>query len=131
MALGLKGGGSISVVDRKEVEALKNFDAVWVDAPCTGSGLLRRHPEVRWIKDERTLESLRKEQVSLLREASTKVKSGGLLMFTVCSVLRKDECDLIVQSAELTEFEKVREWTLSPHLEPFGDGFSGVLLRRS
>ena len=124
------GPGRIEVLDRKNIESLPLQDAVWVDAPCTGSGLLRRHPEIRWIKDEKTLVSLQREQAELLREAATKVRPGGLLMFTVCSVLRSDELESAVHHARLEEFEKVREWSLSPHLEPRGDGFSGVLLRR-
>jgi 16S rRNA (cytosine967-C5)-methyltransferase len=127
---GNSGPGRIEVLDRSEIDGLSGQDAVWVDAPCTGSGLLRRHPEIRWIKDEKTLVSLQREQAALLREAAIKVRPGGLLMFTVCSVLRSDELESAIRHAGLEEFEKVRDWSLSPHLEPRGDGFSGVLLRR-
>jgi 16S rRNA (cytosine967-C5)-methyltransferase len=127
---GTAGPGRIEVVDRKDVDALGAQDAVWVDAPCTGSGLLRRHPEIRWIKDEKALVSLQREQVALLREAAGRVRQGGMLMYTVCSVLRSDEVEAVIRQAGLEGFEKVRTWSLSPHLEPFGDGFSGVLFRR-
>jgi 16S rRNA (cytosine967-C5)-methyltransferase len=127
---GISGTRRIEVIDRKDVDSLGEQDAVWVDAPCTGSGLLRRHPEIRWIKDEKTLVSLQREQGGLLRDAASHVRPGGLLMFTVCSVLRSDELEAAIRHAGLEGFERLKEWSLSPHLDPFGDGFSGILLRR-
>ena len=117
-------------MERRQVESLSELDAVWVDAPCTGSGLLRRHPEIRWIKDEKTLSSLQGDQARLLSEAAKKVRVGGLLMFTVCSVLRSDELLVALRTAALDHFEVVREWSLVPQEEPFGDGFSGILMVR-
>jgi 16S rRNA (cytosine967-C5)-methyltransferase len=126
-ALGLPSLGNMHVLDRAALENGRFYDAVWVDAPCTGSGLLRRHPEIRWIKDELTLASLQKEQTTLLQEAASKVRPGGLLMFTVCSVLKVDELEEVIRRAGLAGFSRVREWTIAPHLPPYGDGFSGVL----
>jgi len=128
--LGPQDTGRVEVMDRSRVSGLQNLDAVWVDAPCTGSGVLRRHPEIRWIKTEKSLQSLQKEQINLLAEASAKVKSGGLLMFSVCSALRNEELEWVVRSAELHEFKRIREWSLAPHVPPQGDGFSAVLFRR-
>ena len=127
---GLQGAGNIEIVERKNVDSLGPVDAAWVDAPCTGTGLLRRHPEIRWIKDEAALVSLQREQAALLREAATKVRAEGLLMFTVCSVLRSDELGAAVRAAGLEGFNVVREWSLSPQSAPFGDGFSGILLQK-
>ncbi|MBU6376672.1 MAG: hypothetical protein KGQ59_11790 [Bdellovibrionales bacterium] len=124
-------GAEIEVLDRSRVVELKGLDAVWVDAPCSGSGVLRRHPEIRWIKEEKMLISLQKEQAELLREAAMKVRPGGLLMFSVCSVLKKDELDQAIKTADLREFQRVQDWCLAPHLPPFGDGFSAVLFRRN
>jgi len=53
------------------------FDLVWVDAPCTGSGILRRHPDARWLKRESDLENLTQTQAALLDEAWTSVVTGG------------------------------------------------------
>ncbi len=120
----------IEVIERSKVSTLALVDAVWVDAPCTGTGLLRRHPEIRWIKDEGTLRSLQREQLMLVDEASHRVRPGGLLMVTVCSVLTSDELHACTAGLLEQRFELVRDWSLSPHLEPHGDGFSGRLLRR-
>jgi len=103
------------------------FDAVWVDAPCTGSGVLRRHPEIRWLKDEKDLESLKTKQKDLAAEGASQVRMGGYLMYTVCSVLREElEPALELETPSTVRFEKIREWLLSGE----GDGFSAVLLRR-
>jgi 16S rRNA (cytosine967-C5)-methyltransferase len=103
------------------------YDAVWIDAPCTGSGVIRRHPEVRWVKGERELDSLLEVQGGLVQEAAPLVRPGGFLMYSVCSVL-SDE--LLAARALVTKggvgFEVAREWLLADE----ADGFSGVLLRR-
>jgi 16S rRNA C967 or C1407 C5-methylase (RsmB/RsmF family) len=58
------------------------------------------------------------------------VRVGGLLMYSVCSVLGSEGMGA-VQRAALSHFQVVRTWELAPHLEPFGDGFTGVLLQRT
>ncbi|MFM9864089.1 MAG: RsmB/NOP family class I SAM-dependent RNA methyltransferase [Micropepsaceae bacterium] len=62
-------------------------DVVFVDAPCSGSGTWRRNPEAKWTLDAARLESYRKAQVQLLDRAAELVRSGGRLVFAVCSVL--------------------------------------------
>ncbi len=58
---------------------------VLVDAPCSGLGTLRRHPELRWRLEEEDLHELRALQRSILESASQAVKAGGLLVYAVCS----------------------------------------------
>ncbi len=117
----------IRALARDEALAMGPYDAVWIDAPCTGSGVIRRHPEVRWVKGERELDSLLELQRGLVQEAAQLVRPGGFLMYSVCSVL-SDE--LLAARALVTEggagFEVAREWLLADE----ADGFSGVLLRR-
>ena len=60
-------------------------DRVLVDAPCTGLGTLRRHPEVRWRVPEADLARLAALQRDLLRGAAQAVRSGGCLVYAVCS----------------------------------------------
>jgi 16S rRNA (cytosine967-C5)-methyltransferase len=61
------------------------FDAVLVDAPCTGLGTLRRHPEIRWRRQEPDLVRAGVEQERILANASEAVAPGGSLVYTVCS----------------------------------------------
>jgi 16S rRNA (cytosine967-C5)-methyltransferase len=116
-------------MERAQAVSARDYDLVWVDAPCSGTGILRRHPDVRWLREEKDLPSLRPTQLALLKEAAQCVRPGGSLVYSVCSVL-KEECEQIVADADLQGFEQVWEKLLSPQDELGGDGFWGCLLKR-
>ncbi len=126
--------GKITLVERKSVADLPLQDLVWVDAPCTGTGIIRRHPEIRWNRKESDLLDLTVLQKKLLLEGWEKVKPGGYLVYSVCSILKEEGPDL-VRAAGLSEgllgARKIRDWFLVPQEEPHGDGFWGVLLGKS
>ena len=89
--------------------ALRPVDAVLVDAPCTGTGTFRRHPDARWrlkISDLAVMSAL---QRSLLRTAATVVRPGGLLVYSTCS-LEPEENDAQIESF-LAEHDG---WRLEP-----------------
>ncbi|MGA0596449.1 RsmB/NOP family class I SAM-dependent RNA methyltransferase [Enterovirga sp. CN4-39] len=62
------------------------FDAVLLDAPCTATGTIRRHPDVAWTKKESDLASLAGLQARLLDHAAGLVRPGGRLVYCVCSL---------------------------------------------
>jgi 16S rRNA (cytosine967-C5)-methyltransferase len=62
------------------------FDRVLVDAPCSGTGTLRRNPEIRWRISPADIHDLSGRQKQLLSNAATTVKPGGLLIYSTCSV---------------------------------------------
>jgi 16S rRNA (cytosine967-C5)-methyltransferase len=62
------------------------FDAVLLDAPCTSTGTIRRHPDIAWIKSERDLAPLSALQTRLLDQAVTLIRPGGLLVYCTCSL---------------------------------------------
>jgi len=62
------------------------FDRVLVDAPCSGTGTLRRNPEIRWRITPAAIEDLSRRQNQLLLNASNFVKPGGRLVYSTCSV---------------------------------------------
>ena len=66
--------------------AAEPADAVLLDAPCSATGTLRRHPDVAWMKREHEVASLAKLQTQLLDAAVRLVKPGGLLVYGVCSM---------------------------------------------
>ncbi len=66
-------------------EGLGEFDAVLIDAPCSGLGTLRRHPELRYRRQEADLPELHKLQRAILESCQHAVVPGGLLTYAVCS----------------------------------------------
>ncbi|WP_223568513.1 RsmB/NOP family class I SAM-dependent RNA methyltransferase [Agrobacterium tumefaciens] len=62
------------------------FDAVLLDAPCSSTGTLRKHPDVCWTKDENDIAKLAALQGQMLRQALTLVGPGGLVVFSNCSL---------------------------------------------
>jgi len=68
----------------------ETFDAILLDAPCSGTGTLRRHPDIAWLKDEEDVGRLTLTQDRLLVRAADLLKAGGTLVYAVCS-LQDDE----------------------------------------
>ncbi|MEL6435808.1 MAG: RsmB/NOP family class I SAM-dependent RNA methyltransferase [Pseudomonadota bacterium] len=66
------------------------FDRVVVDAPCTGSGTWRRHPDAKWKLTEKALEQRCAEQSAILDTAASHVKPGGFLCYITCSVYQAE-----------------------------------------
>jgi 16S rRNA (cytosine967-C5)-methyltransferase len=68
----------------------ERFDALLIDAPCSGTGTLRRHPDIAWLKDQEDVGRLTLTQDRLLLHALELLKPGGTLVYAVCS-LQEDE----------------------------------------
>ncbi len=66
------------------------FDAVLLDAPCSSTGTIRRHPDVAWTKSPQDVEKLAKLQFDMLAKAVQFVKPGGVLVFSNCSLLAEE-----------------------------------------
>ncbi|MEO1701129.1 MAG: RsmB/NOP family class I SAM-dependent RNA methyltransferase [Pseudomonadota bacterium] len=66
------------------------FDRVVVDAPCTGSGTWRRHPDAKWKLSEKALEQRCAEQAAILDSAASYVRPDGLLCYITCSVFQAE-----------------------------------------
>jgi 16S rRNA (cytosine967-C5)-methyltransferase len=74
------------------------FDAVLLDAPCSSTGTIRRHPDVPWLKQESDIIKLQSVQRRLIHHAVELTKSGGVLVYCTCS-LEPDEGVEIVEEA--------------------------------
>ncbi|KIL44837.1 16S rRNA (cytosine(967)-C(5))-methyltransferase RsmB [Jeotgalibacillus soli] len=74
-----------------------SFDRVLVDAPCSGLGVLRRKPDIKYAKNERDLESLQSIQLSLLSSAVEMLKPGGTLVYSTCTVDKKENHQTVTQ----------------------------------
>ncbi|RYF61865.1 MAG: 16S rRNA (cytosine(967)-C(5))-methyltransferase RsmB, partial [Comamonadaceae bacterium] len=68
----------------------ERFDAILLDAPCTASGIVRRHPDVRWLRRASDIPQLAALQARLLATLWPLVKPGGRLLYCTCSVFRAE-----------------------------------------
>lgn len=66
------------------------FDGILLDAPCSASGIVRRHPDVRWLRRESDLAQLAATQQRLLQAMWPLLKAGGCLLYSTCSVFRSE-----------------------------------------
>lgn len=88
------------------------IDRVLVDAPCSGSGTLRRNPDLKWRQSPGTLAALTRIQASILEAAARLVKPGGRLVYATCSLLQ-EENEAIVRGF----LERVPSFSLVPAAE--------------
>ena len=82
------------------------IDLVFVDAPCTGSGVWRRHPDAKWRLTPTQLERRIAEQKEVLAQARWMAKPGGRIVYVTCSLLAEENEDQVAAFlAEAPEFQ--------------------------
>ena len=79
------------------------FDRILVDAPCTASGIVRRHPESRWLRRRRDIETLGTQQLKILNGLWPALKPGGKLLYATCSVFAAEGVGVIDRFVGSTE----------------------------
>ena len=107
------------------------FDAVLLDAPCTASGIVRRHPDVRWLRRPTDIAQLGFEQARLLNTLWGLLKPGGRLVYCTCSIFRA-EGDLQAQTFVANHNDAVlmpSPGHMLPQSSPLGEVFPDNLLR--
>ncbi|NKI24922.1 methyltransferase domain-containing protein, partial [Paenibacillus dendritiformis] len=72
-----------------------SFDAVLLDAPCTGFGVIRRKPDIKWAKREEDVAAIAALQERLLMEAARMVRPGGRLVYSTCTVEPEENGDAV------------------------------------
>jgi len=116
------GVRNAQVIDAGEEDRLRalgpRFDAVLVDAPCTGSGVWRRRPDAKWRVKPSSLAERQAEQRRVLSLARMLVKPGGRLTYVTCSVLPEENDDMV--SWLLETFPDLR---LKPYAESWRASF--------
>lgn len=72
-----------------------SFDRVLVDAPCSASGVIRRHPDVKLLRHQSDIASLADQQLDILQGAWPLLKRGGALLYVTCSILDEENSQVI------------------------------------
>lgn len=78
-----------------DVVGERAFDVVFIDAPCSGLGTLRRHPEIRWRLNPEKIDEFAKTGLALLKAASSHVAPGGSIVFSTCTITRAENIDVV------------------------------------
>ncbi len=71
------------------------FDKILIDAPCSGLGVLRRHPDGRWTKSEKTVKEKQALQRRIVESCSKLIKPGGVLVYATCTTEPEENEDVI------------------------------------
>lgn len=78
-----------------DLDFISAADAILIDAPCSGFGTLRRHPDIRWNKTEDQLLALNDLQYRLLENAGKHIKKGGILVYSTCTIEPSENDEII------------------------------------
>ncbi|MBH2618735.1 16S rRNA (cytosine(967)-C(5))-methyltransferase RsmB [Serratia ureilytica] len=65
----------------------KQFDRILLDAPCSATGVIRRHPDIKWLRRDRDIAELAALQADILEAVWPHLKSGGVMVYATCSIL--------------------------------------------
>lgn len=98
------------------------FDAILLDAPCTASGIVRRHPDIRWLRRPGDVTELVRIQAQLLDALWPLLQPGGVLLYATCSIFKAEGEDQIDAFLQRHAADGVRVIPDSPgHLLPLAD----------
>lgn len=115
---------------------INKFDYVLVDAPCSGTGLYRKKPDIKWNKGIDDLKELGKIQLEILNSAKEYVKDQGLLLYSTCSLSKIENEDVIESFLSENKNFKIKKLRDKEVLKLFpsvdgSDGFSICLLEKN
>lgn len=96
----LKLEAKLIEADILEFEPEEKYDAILLDAPCSSTGTIRRHPDVLWTKSPEEITALAKLQFQLLEKSKDFLKPGGTFVFSNCSLLKEEGEDLLSRATK-------------------------------
>ncbi len=121
--LGLEGAHLVELDATKPLPLRTQFNRILVDAPCSGTGTLARHPEIRWRLQPEQLREFHNLQTSLLEAALERLAPGGRLVYSTCS-LEPEENETVVSEvldrnqSILRVSKTAAARSIAPHLVP-------------
>jgi len=107
------------------------YDKILLDAPCSGTGVIRRHPDIKWLRKASDIEKLSELQQQILKNIWSLLKPGGTLLYATCSILPEENATQVkyfidnnddVEHIAITDNESDIGWQILPN-EHSMDGF--------
>ncbi|MEL7011926.1 MAG: RsmB/NOP family class I SAM-dependent RNA methyltransferase [Pseudomonadota bacterium] len=124
-----RAGVDVTRLRTGDVDKFGPFDLVLCDVPCSGSGTWRRTPDAKWRLTPERLQSLEEIQRDILRRARDLLRPGGQLIYTTCSVLRRENAGQMTWFRQEYSKDCLEDEVFWPVSET-GDGFFYAALRR-
>ncbi len=115
------------------------FDRILLDAPCSATGVIRRHPDIKWLRKAADIDALAILQAQILRKMWSLLKPGGTLLYATCSILPQENSLQIEQFLseqpdakliDLPEYQGKTGWQILPN-ESGMDGFYYAKLQKT
>lgn len=89
--------------DQNFVADFPEFDRILLDAPCSATGVIRRHPDIKWLRRNEDIEQLAQLQKQILHNLWQKLKPGGTLLYATCSIMPEENKTQMSQFLQQTE----------------------------
>lgn len=118
------------------------YDAILLDAPCSGTGVIRRHPDIKLLRRPKDIDFLAEVQATMLKQLWRALKPGGRLLYATCSILQKENSQQIERFLAQNPDAELQSLPITGDAEvPFGvqwlpksgghDGFYFALLHKA
>jgi 16S rRNA (cytosine967-C5)-methyltransferase len=127
----------VSVIETRVLDNAKavkrleqSADRLLLDVPCSGLGVLRRNPDIKWKLSPESMERIRQQQKEIISSYSKMLKPGGKMVYATCSIFPSENEDIVDAFVkEYPTFKKLKEKKILPSESGF-DGFYMALLER-
>ncbi len=130
---------------KQGADELAMFDAILLDAPCTATGVIRRHPDISILRTEEDIEQTAVLQADILHNLWPQLKAGGYLLYVTCSILKQENVEQMQDflshhdDATAIEFTDDSNWGITQKIgrqclpidSMSGDGFYYALLQKT
>ena len=106
------------------------FDCILCDVPCSGLGVIRRKPDIKYNQDA-DLSQLEETQYRILCNAAKYLRKGGKLLYSTCTLRKAENEKLVIRfEKEYNDFYKCREYIYMPHTDGTDGFYCALLMRR-
>lgn len=127
---GIQNAQIVQADDPKLKKLKKKMDWVLVDAPCTGTGTMRRNPDMKWKFTEEMLREMVSQQRVIFERALSYLKPDGCIVYATCSLLKAENEDQVAHFTKTYGLKIVGEPFTSTPVPGGMDGFYGVKLKK-